>query len=552
MAKKTDLRKFKNTDLPRYVTKTARGFYLYKRRAPKGLAEELAAMGTDAATIAQLLPASGVWQHSLGSDPAGMFDRARELTAHYDALLAPDTPPAPLTRGPDQIAARQVIKTTIKTALNPREQAWRETASVIDQSAALPDPLAHDAMSLFRAQAFGGTAEAASLPVALRVDADGVLRLGVSMPASAPLRSAFEAGAQVPPRPTGADTYIYSAMQSAVDARIKEVAPKDSTNPMRLSALVGPLSVDAGHRAASAAGLRRKVKRFTDHAGDKPLTEYTHADLIAYRDALRGDGLKEASLNQYVAALKWVWGAAPDRWPDEYGAVTFPRLKLRRVKEDVQETRWKAFTDDQMVKIGEAMGRLWGPEADSRLTPSRRRAFTMAVKVMLYTGLRPVEVFHLTTENIVGQTIRIKYTKTHAGRTLPLSKHLSDLPAFLAEGGFKAELAAAKNDLYGGEVRGSDATPAALAKSLRRYFYDVREAAGITDPKQVLYSLKDTLVRRLQMIFKEKGIPVTYDTIRDVIGHKHKGALAHYVTLTGDMDDGLALIREALDAIEYW
>jgi integrase len=544
MAKNADKRKTKYSDLPRYVTKTSRGFYLYKRRAPKGLAEDLAKLGTDAATLAQLLPASGVWQHSLGSDPAEMALRAADLTAHYDALLGPATPPAPLTRAPNQIAARQVIKTTIKTALNHRENAWRDAPPIIDQSTALPDHLAHDALNLFRVQAFGGAAEASSLPLALRVDADGVLRLGVSMPASV--------APQSPPRPTGADTYVYSAMQSAVDARIKEVGPKDSTSPLRLSALVGPLSVDAGHRAASAAGLRRKVKRFTDFAGDKPLTEYTHADLIGYRDALRTEGLKEASINQYVAALKWVWGAAPDRWPAEYGAVTFPRLKLRRVKEDVQETRWKAFTDAQMVKIGEAMATLWGPEADSRLSQSRRRAFAMAVRVMLYTGLRPVEVFHLTSENIVGQTIRIKYTKTHAGRTLPLCKHLADLPAFLAEGGFKAELAAARNDLYGGEARGADATPAALAKGLRRYFGDVREAAGITDPKQVLYSLKDTLVRRLQMIFRDKGIPVTYDTIRDVIGHKHKGALAHYVTLTGDMDEGLALIREALNAIEYW
>lgn len=81
--------------------------------------------------------------------------------------------------------------------------------------------------------------------------------------------------------------------------------------------------------------------------------------------------------------------------------------------------------------------------------------------------------------------------------------------------------------------------PSALSKSLRKYFAEVREAAGIADPKQVLYSLKSALVRRLQMIFRQKGIPVTHDTVRDIIGHKTKGAVAHDVTLTGAWTMGL-------------
>jgi integrase len=342
-------------------------------------------------------------------------------------------------------------------------------------------------------------------------------------------------------------------MQTAVVARQKEVAPKDSSHALRLSQLLEPYSRDQGHRKGTADGIRRKVKRFTDFAGDRPLWEYDHETIIAYRDHLRTGPapVKEVTINQYIAALKMVWNAAPDRWK-EYRDIQFPRVKLRKIKDDLQDTRWKSFTDDQMKDLWREMQKAWGPNADTRLTPGRRRAFLMAVRVMLWTGLRPVEVFHLTSENIVGQTIQIRYTKTGNRRTLPLCKHLSDLPAFLAAGGFKTELEAAKNELYAGKARGQESPPSALSKSLRKYFAEVREAAGITDPKQVLYSLKDTLVRRLQLIFKQKGIPVTYDTIRDIIGHKTKGALAHYVTLTGDMDEGLELVKEALDAIEYW
>lgn len=548
MAKKTDLRRTKNTDLPRYVTKTARGIYLYKRRVPKGLAEELSALGTSPEMLAQLLPASGAWEHSLGSDPADMAMKARDLTAHYDALMAPETPPAPIIRTPKQQAERAVIKAAIKNATGPRQDAWKGTGDTLDQSHGIGPDLERDALSLFRAQAFGGEGAATSLTIPVRVGADGVLMLGdVSPPAG---------DAQPVQRPAGADGFMFDAMRTAVDARQKEIAPKDSLHPLRLSQLLEPYSRDQGHRKGTADGIRRKVNRFIEYAGDKPLWDYDHESIIEYRDRLRlGDEkhapVKEVTINQYIAALKMVWNAAPDRWK-EYRDLQFPRVKLRKIKEDVQETRWKSFSDEQMKALWREMQKAWGPGAETRLTPGRRKAFLMAVRVMLYTGLRPVEVFHLTADNIVGQTIQIKYTKTHHRRTLPISKHIADFPAFLAAGGFKRELDAAARDLYAGEARGKASPPAALSKSLRKYFAEVREAAGITDPKQVLYSLKDTLVRRLQMIFKQRGIPVTYDTIRDVIGHKTKGALAHYVTLTGDTDEGLELIREALDAIEYW
>lgn len=559
MAKKTDGRRTKNLDLPRHVTKSARGFYLYQRRVPKGLAEELAALGTSPEMLADLIPAKGLWVHPLGSDPAEMAIRAAELTANYDALIAPSPSFPPVQPDPKRAAQRGIIKGAIQTADAVPEQRWKLAGAVTDQARPHGPEMERDALALFKAQAFGGEAQTASLSIPVRVGPDGVLLIGdVSA-------SAVEA---LPiPRPAGGDGFMFDASRAAIEARQKEVAPKDSSHPLRISQLLEPMALDQDHRKSTADGIRRKVERFTDFAGDKPLWEYDHETIIAYRDHLRAGGeafnrvkkerihhapIKPASINQYVAALKMVWNFAPDKWRKEYRDIQFPRVKRLKVKESVQDTRWKAFTDDQMKDLWAEMQKAWGPKADTRLTPGRRKAFLMAVKVMLWTGLRPVEVFHLTSANIVGETIEIRYTKTNERRTLPLTKHLSDLPDFLSAGGFKAELEAAKNDLYGGEARGKVSPPAALSKSLRKYFAEVRDAAGITDEKQVLYSLKDTLVRRLQMIFRQKGIPVTYDTIRDIIGHKTKGALVHYVTLTGDMDEGLALVKEALDAIEYW
>lgn len=548
MAKKADLRRSKNSDLPRYVTKTPRGFYLYKRRIPKGLADELIALGTSPDALARLLPASGVWEASLGSDPAEMAMKARELTAEHDALMAPKVPPKPLTRTPEQLAERAILKAAVKQSMADRDDLWKQAGAVMDQSRAHSPDLERDALALFHAQAFGGEATATSLSIPVRIGPDGALLVG-DVPASA-------GPPVIVPRPGGADGFMYDAMKVAVEGRQKEVAPKDSVHPLRISQLMAPMAADRGHREETANGLRRKVDRFIKFAGDKPLWEYTFEDIIDYRDHLRaGDSehkpIKETSINQYIRALKMVWNYAPERLP-VYRNTPFPNVKLRKIREDIQDSRWKAFTDDQMKVLHEVMQREWGTNAETRLTPSRRRAFLMAIRVMLYTGLRPVEVFHLTEDNIAGDNIEIRYTKTGNRRTLPISKHIADLPGFLRGGGFKAELEAAKHDIYAGAPRGKPATPASLAKSLRKYFGEIREKAGITDPKQVLYSCKDTLVRRLQLIFRQKGIAIQRDDIRDIIGHKTKGALAHYLTPIGELDEVLELFREALDAIDYW
>lgn len=557
MAKKTDRRRSKNIDLPRFVTKSARGIYLYKRRVPKGLAEQLAALGPEPAflptksgpsNIRPIIPASRVWEHSLGSDPAEMAKRARELTAHYDALLP--VPVAPLT--PSELKAiadeRAVLKAAVKLSATNPEERWKQASTVLDAASALPVEQERDTLSLFTALAYGGEGQTPNLGIPVSVSPTGTLLVGAVTPESNV--------AITIPRPSGADGHMFDAMRTAVETREKEIAPKDTKHPLRLSQLLEPFSRDQGHRKGTADGIRRKVNRFKEFAGDKPLWDYDHETIIRYRDYLRTgdakhDPVKESTINQYIAALRMVWNASPDRWK-EYRDIQFPRVKLRKIKDDVQDTRWKSFTDAQMKDLWREMQRAWGPGAQTRLTPSRRQAFMMAVRVMLYTGLRPVEVWHLTSQSIVGDTIHIKYTKTHHRRTLPLSKHLADLPAFLASGGFQRELEAAATETYKGSERGKASAPETLSKSLRKYFAEVRTAAGITDEKLVLYSLKDTLVRRLQMVFKAKVIPITYDVIRDIIGHKTKGALAHYVTLTGDTDEGLELIREALDSIEYW
>jgi integrase len=153
----------------------------------------------------------------------------------------------------------------------------------------------------------------------------------------------------------------------------------------------------------------------------------------------------------------------------------------------------------------------------------------MAIRVMLYTGLRPAEVFRLTPSNVKNDALEIRETKT-TGRRIPISNHIGDLPEFLKNGGFEGE-------------RGKT-----IAKTLSENFTSILRSNGFDNDRHVLYSLKDTLVERLQ---RQSGM--SDDVIRGVIGHvSGQGNTRHYKTRFGDTSHGMARMRDALDAITYW
>jgi Txe/YoeB family toxin of Txe-Axe toxin-antitoxin module len=89
--------------------------------------------------------------------------------------------------------------------------------------------------------------------------------------------------------------------------------------------------------------------------------------------------------------------------------------------------------------------------------------------------------------------------------------------------------------------------PESLAGTMSDSFTKAIRAAGFTSDRHVLYSAKDTLVDRLQRAGRSD------DVIRGITGHvSGQGHLRNYKTRLNDTPEGLAMLREALDAIEYW
>jgi integrase len=517
-----------------YLRKESDGYWRYFRRVPKDIQSSIG---------------KTLWRASLGRDKTLARTRAKELEQEHDSIIAALRDPQSgarvqmaVNRTADRMAeleargapdgtydqgdfdnagAAYPDSTPADTATFESILAdlWKRVPDTLEGSEADNPEVRTRRLATLAAMAFGDQS---------RVQLD-------ALPAT-PIPSGKVASMQ------------HAAHKAMLDEVLEEIDPTPDTTPdeLRLSGVLSKYLDLKKRRGNTEASYRKKVGGFLAFIKkDVALSAYSTQDMRDYRDHLN-QKLKPDSVRQYFAALKTLWAWAPEEY-DQYKDLTFPRVTMPERDSTVEDDRWQAFTDPQIKEVWRLVSAAWGPDSQSRLTASRRKSFLMATRCMLYTGLRPVEVWHLTSDNIEGDTLIIKHTKTKARRTLPLSKHIADLPDFLAADGFQAELRAGIGRVYGGKVQTEPTTPKSMEGTMRDAFHAIIRKAGMKDPKLVLYSLKDTLIRRLQ------GLDVSDDLMRGVIGHSTgQKALRNYKTPFGQSPEGVQKMRAALDAITYW
>lgn len=514
----------------KYVVTDAKGRYRYNRHVPLDCRDALG---------------KRMWNLSLGREFASAVAKAVALRQEHDDLIARLRNPNAARQAAAEVLEMRVEKARQRTASRfaaleksgapdsaeddtdaPASgeavlgEMWRRVPNVLAEAEDEADPaLRHRRLAGFMAMAFGDQTH-------------GALSQRPDLPA-----------------PTGkTDAKLYASYRAMLHEALEEISPTPDTTPdeMRLSALVEAyIALEDGLRANTAKSYRNKTNRLIKFAGDMALPDYDSKTLKAYRDTLKASGTSPATIAQYFAALKiiWKWAATEH---EELADLHFPHINLGKSGATVEETRWQAFDETDIKTVWRRVSAAWGSDSASKLSPSRRKAFLMAIRVMLYTGMRPAEVFRLKEQDVKDGILSITYTKTKSPRKLPLSMHIADFPDFLAAGGFEAELEAGRMAIVRGKVWGKPATPESLAKSLSDNFVKIIRPA-LPNDRHVLYSMKDTLIDRLQ------HLEVGDDLMRAVIGHVGgQGKLRHYKTPFDRTAKGLAVMRKALDAIVYW
>ncbi|MGV8953257.1 MAG: tyrosine-type recombinase/integrase [Cypionkella sp.] len=523
----------------KYVVTDAQGRYRYNRHVPLDCREALG---------------KRMWNLSLGREFAPAVAKAVATRQEHDDLIARLRNPDSSRIATSEVREIRVGKATKRTssriaALEKAEAPdgaeddtpasveavlgamWQRVPAILSDAEDEPDPvLRHRRLAGFMVMAFGDQSHGS---VDQRPDL---------------------------PAPTGkTDAKLYATYRAMLREALEELSPTPDTTPaeMMLSGLIARYAKAQAARANTIRSYTNKAKRLITYAGNHGLQHYDEAVMRDYRDHLIAgvpdpdpklniEPVKPVTVHQYFAPLKAMWKWAADEYP-EHKKLTFPRIRLPKDGDTVEETRWQAFDEKQIKEVWRLVNEAWGPNAKSKLSPSRRKAFLMTIRVLLYTGMRPSEVFRLTAADVSNGIISIRYTKTKTPRKIPLSVHIADFPDFLAEGGFAAELEAGMTAMRRGKVYGKPTTPQSLAGTLSDNFAPIIRAGGLTNDRHVCYSCKDTLIDRLQ----QQG--ASDDVMRGIIGHVGgQGKLRHYKTPFGHSPHGMAQMRAALDAITYW
>lgn len=519
--------------LPQYMSeykRQGRAMYKYQRRVPKAL---------------HCVLERKKWDLSLGSDLKDATVRALEYADKHNRLLenlASQEAKEAYTRKLDSAEAAFFVDLALNYADAPKlafdgkdyvfdddisnvvgikldgskedQELWRSTEERLRYSESLPKRQARDHLAHFAAYAFDDRTHLD------RLDADdpfGEKLVELLMP--------------VPPTDLGG-VAVFEALKGALDARLFELDSEiGADNRNVLSELRERYFDLRGLTEETKSGYISKTNSLISKVGDLPLTQYTPEKLRTWRDSLMTNGLSPRSIAAYFTALKAImrWALQEDLVPG-FNTMPTDKVTMPRPEDSVEEIRWQRFDDDEIKRVWALLEDGWG--AKSRFSEERRSAFKMVFRVLLHTGLRPVEVFRLRPEDVTRDLIHASKVKTKIPRYIPVSTHIADFYDFMQVKPFPF-------DEFGKASSAADKMSDSFTKIIRN--------GGFNNSRHVLYSTKDTLVDRLQRAGHSD------DVIRGFTGHvSGQGRLRHYKTRLNDSPEGLSILRKAIDAVSYW
>lgn len=522
-----------------HMVKSKGDKWKYQRRVPR---------------LAQDIIGKKMWDLSLGAHYGAAVDKARAYTAEHDALLerltTPEDRAAQAERNQEEVAAMAVRLrpgmqrrisddgTLVEVPQFDRNPGlWEQTRDKLKAVRFLPPDQELQALAYFSAYAFG--------------DRSTLDLLSKDSPLGEALTEIMR-----PQRPDDpVDGPMYDAMKVTLDARIQEVGGKMLVNPKHtLSHIHGTIAKLRNlqpNTIKNHATTTAKFKKFlNDEKGmdfEPSLAGVTVELLQEYLEYLLEDpNVGNGSIQKYFDGMNSVFRHAiktkkiPGLIVNPVDFIEMPKAK------SIEDTMYLPFDRNEIKRVWEEVQVEWGPDNHkSQMSAGRREAFLMAFRVLLWTGLRPMEFFWLRDHgSVTPEYINVQRTKTHIKRKIPISVHIQDFPKFVENGGFE-------DCIYNGNHKGEryiEYNASRLRETMRESFKKIRERAGITDPRKVLYSTKDTLLQRLRSV---KG----YNTYMEACVSGHVKLLEkgrHYGGPLGEDEGARAMVKRGLDQITYW
>lgn len=314
------------------------------------------------------------------------------------------------------------------------------------------------------------------------------------------LEYGFGPDAVPPDDPDDRDEYIF--VRKKLERKIDEVAPSSDT----ITSVSEKYFLFNSIRPRTQKKYRRDLSRLVAITGDVPIKHVEAADLKALRDSLLTN-MKYSSVQAVFSPVKGLFSYALS----EGLVATNPMadVVLPRDKRPVEERKWHSFEPEEVERILFSAQQIWGHQIPG-LSRDRCEAVLMVVRVLAFSGMRPIEVLRLSPDDVDDRMIRVRGSKTPSStRAIPLHKEISDFPDWLRNGGL---------DTY------ANITSDPVSSVRHNFERLIRELMPepIQDPKKVLYSFRSSFTNAM----RRAGAPD--QVLRAILGHRESGALASY------------------------
>ena len=294
----------------------------------------------------------------------------------------------------------------------------------------------------------------------------------------------------------------YEFVRRKLERKISELTPDPNTITVVSEKYFNFNSI----KTATRSKYRRDIGRLVGLTGDIPVKKIDTLHLKTLRDNLSFE-MKSASLHAVFTPIKGLLKYAAQEELIDHNPMSV--VILPKDKRPIEERKWKKFEPDETQRIFDAVNDMWGNPMLG-LTEERRNALAMVVKALMFTGMRPIEVLRLNSEDIDQNLIRIKGSKTESStRVIPLHPELKDLPHWIKTGGLNTF-----NSIQTDKVGSVRHNFARLIRELMN--------PPILDKQKALYSLRGTFVNAM----RRAGADIQMQ--RAILGHKEAGAIRHY------------------------
>ncbi len=394
------------------------------------------------------------WKQSLKTSSRTEAEiKARALAVQHDELLAELE-----IKGPDEIAKQRYQE--VQQTFDHQEKSiyrWFQSTELTDE----------DELELYR--------QLHLLKLNRRAK---VKALGVK-PDPRVVQKAFleygyegEFGAGVAPPRDRQEYYEWLGEKHKTEAMIADLAPEEN----KLLAVADDWHRHVGHRRQTWRKHLDKLNRFVSAVGDLPIDQITREQVEMFRDGLIKSGISATTVQKYLDVLKALF-----RW-----AKRERRLIKINPAEDVtapRDTRSsdkkgrRPFSPQELQTILKAAQAAWSKRG-------RDRDLLMMLRVLMYTGARPMEIAQLRPCDVQDGVISIndhdgKQIKNEASiRDIPIHPEIADFEKFAKSGG---KLVFKSFDTI------QDRKAEALSTRFTRL---IRRQMNIIDQRKTLYSLR--------------------------------------------------------------